>query len=96
MRLGYGQLKRLPRPEIPCPASLGKLDEILIANARAGLTAADMVERKLVHLLESLRDRQSRAVDGTESGITRTPGIRAGDSPTGQTPHPEGTCYASN
>jgi hypothetical protein len=58
VRLGYGQLKRLSRPEIPCPASLGKPDEILIADARAGLTAADMVERKLVHLLKNLHPRQ--------------------------------------
>jgi len=51
VRLDYGQLERLPCPEAQCPSSLGELDEVLIANARAGLTPVDMVERKLLRLL---------------------------------------------
>jgi hypothetical protein len=51
VRLGYGQLEQLPCSEAQRPASLGELDEVLVADARAGLTPADMVERKLVRLL---------------------------------------------
>ena len=51
MRLGYEQLEQLPRPDAPRPASLGELDEVLVADARAGLTPADMVERKLLQML---------------------------------------------
>jgi hypothetical protein len=55
VRLGYGQLEQLSRPESPRPASRGELDEVLIADDRAGLPPADMVERKLLHLLRELR-----------------------------------------
>jgi FKBP-type peptidyl-prolyl cis-trans isomerase 2 len=46
------------------------LDEGLIPDARAGLTPADMVERKFLHLLEASHARLSDA----ESRVTRTPG----------------------
>jgi hypothetical protein len=51
LRLDYGQLEQPPRSEVPRLASPGELDEVLVADARAGLTPADMVERKLLHLL---------------------------------------------
>jgi hypothetical protein len=35
-------------------ASSGEPDEVLVADARAGLTPNDMVERKLVHLLNGV------------------------------------------
>jgi len=70
VRLGYRQLKQLHRFEASRPAYRGALDEILIADARAGLTPADMVERKLMHLLEVSHARMGDA----ESRDTRTPG----------------------
>jgi hypothetical protein len=33
------------------PANLDPLEEILIPDARAGLTPADMVERKFLHMM---------------------------------------------
>jgi len=70
VRLGDRQLKQLHRFETPLPASLGELDEVLIADARAGLRPADMVERKLLHLLE----RSHARLGDAESRVTRTPG----------------------
>ena len=54
MRLGSRQLEQLHRFESARSASPGvsRLDEVLVIDARAGLTPADMVERKLKHLLE--------------------------------------------
>jgi hypothetical protein len=97
VRLGYGQLEKLRCPEAPCPASLGELGEVLIADARAGLTPADMVERKLAHLLgghswQAVMRGGRRGVGGYTNARTSTPG----DSANGQTSHPGGTCYASN
>ncbi len=69
MRLGYGQLEQLPGPKAPRPASRSELDEVLIADARSGLTPADMVERRLVHLLEG-----SHARRGDAESSARAPG----------------------
>jgi hypothetical protein len=52
MRLDYRRLKQLDHFEAPRPAYPVELDEVLIADARSGLTPADMVERKVMHLLE--------------------------------------------
>jgi FKBP-type peptidyl-prolyl cis-trans isomerase 2 len=57
VRLGYSQRKLLHRFEARRLASLSGLEEVLIADARAGLTPADMVERKVVHLLEGIHAR---------------------------------------
>ncbi|MHB1426074.1 MAG: hypothetical protein ACYC3I_23165 [Gemmataceae bacterium] len=57
MVLGYRQPKQLHRFEAPRSDSPSELDEVLISDARAGLTPADMVERKLLHLLEVNRGR---------------------------------------
>jgi hypothetical protein len=46
------------------------LDEILVADARAGLSPADMVERKLLHMLEGSHARLGDA----ETSVTRMPG----------------------
>jgi peptidylprolyl isomerase len=70
VRLGYRQTKQLDRFEAPRPALHSELDEVLIADARAGLTPADMLERKLLRLLEGSHTRLGDA----ESRITRTPG----------------------
>jgi hypothetical protein len=69
MRLDYRQLQQLHHFEVPRPASPGALDEVLIPDARAGLTPADMVERKLLHLLEGIHARLS----DTESSALRRP-----------------------
>lgn len=70
MILGYSRPKQLHRFETWRPASHSGLDEVLIPDARAGLTPADMVERKVSRLLEGshcrLGDAQTRAA--------RTPG----------------------
>lgn len=70
MRLGYSQRKQLHRFEARRPASLSGLDEVLIPDARAGLTPADMVERKVVHLLEGSHARLGDA----ESRVARRAG----------------------
>ena len=97
MRLDYRQLEQLHRSEAPRPASPGEPDEVLVADDRAGLTPADMVERKLLHLL---RDHPWRVVvrGGRRQvqGDTNPRAVAPGDSPTDQTPHPGGTGYASN
>ena len=46
MKRPYWPGKHLRTPEIP-----GESEEVLIPDARAGLTPADMVERKLLYLL---------------------------------------------
>lgn len=51
MKLDNRQLKQLNHFETLRPALPGQLDEVLVADVRAGLTPADMVERKLLHLL---------------------------------------------
>jgi len=38
-------------PEVLGPGALEPLEEVLVPDARAGLTPSDMVERKLLHLL---------------------------------------------
>ena len=97
MRFGYGQLERLARPKAPHAASAGELEEVLVADARAGLTPADMVDRKLLHLL---RGRPGRVVvRGERLRLQDDTNVRPSapdDSSTEQTPHPEGTGYASN
>jgi hypothetical protein len=40
--------------EAPGPAGPGQAEEVLIADARAGLTPSDMVERKLLYLLRGV------------------------------------------
>jgi hypothetical protein len=97
MRLDYRQLEQPPRSEVPRLASPGDLDEVLIADARAELIPADMVERKLLHLLGGHPWRVvvrggRRRVQGDTNARASAPG----DSPTDQTPHPGGTSYASN
>ena len=97
MRLDYRQLEQRHRSEAPPPASPGALDDDLVADARAGLTPADMVERKLLHLLGGqswrvvLHGGRHRVRGYTNAGTSAL-----SDSPTGQTPHPGGTGYASN
>ncbi len=67
---GYRQLKQLQRFEAPRPASRRELDEVVIPDARAGLTPADLVERRFLHLLE-----ESRAGLGDfKTRVSRTPG----------------------
>jgi FKBP-type peptidyl-prolyl cis-trans isomerase 2 len=68
--LGYSRLKQLHRFEAPRPVCLSGLDEVLIPDARAGVTPAEMVERKLLHLLEGSHARLGDA----ETRVTRTPG----------------------
>jgi FKBP-type peptidyl-prolyl cis-trans isomerase 2 len=70
VRLGYSQRKQLHRFEGRRPASLSGLDEVLIPDARSGLTPADMVERKVVHLLEGSHARLGDA----ESRVARRSG----------------------
>lgn len=41
----------LPLPEPRWPGAPGEPDEVLIPDARAGLTPADMVDRKFLELL---------------------------------------------
>jgi hypothetical protein len=57
-RKGRCPLKRSHRhgthastPEAPGPAAPAQPEEVLIADIRAGLTTADLVERKLQYLL---------------------------------------------
>jgi FKBP-type peptidyl-prolyl cis-trans isomerase 2 len=69
MRLGSRRLKQLHRFETARPASPIVLDEVLVPDDRAGLTPADMVERKLKHLLEKSHARLAVA----ETRVTRTP-----------------------
>jgi len=45
----YGAHESLP--EVLGPAAPESLEEVLVPDARAGLTPSDMVERKLLHLL---------------------------------------------
>jgi hypothetical protein len=66
---GYRRLKQLHRFETARPASPSELDEVLLPDARAGLTPADMVERRLLHLLEKIQARLSDA----ESSAARRP-----------------------
>lgn len=70
MRLDFRRIQQRHRFEAPRPAAPSALDEILIADSRAGLTPADMVQRKLVHLLEG---RHARLGDA-ETRVTPTPG----------------------
>jgi peptidylprolyl isomerase len=70
MILGYRRPRQLHRFEVARPASPRDLDEVLISDARAGLTPADMVERKLLHLLERSRAQRGDA----ETSVTRRPG----------------------
>jgi hypothetical protein len=69
MKLDYSQLKKLHRSEAPRRALPGQLDEVLVADVRDGLTSADMVERKLLHLLEQSHARLGDA----ETRATRKP-----------------------
>jgi hypothetical protein len=61
------RLKQLHRFETWRPVSRSGLDEVLIPDARAGLTPADMVERKVSRLLEGshyrLGDAETRLHD---------------------------------
>jgi peptidylprolyl isomerase len=70
VRLGYGKQKQLHRFETSRPVYAGALDEVLIPDARAGLTPADMVERKLMHLLE----RGHAWLGDSKTRVTRTSG----------------------
>jgi hypothetical protein len=70
MKLDYRQLEQPHGSEAPRPASAGQLDEVLVTDVRDGLTPADMVERKLLHLLEGSHARLGDA----ETSVTRMPG----------------------
>jgi peptidylprolyl isomerase len=68
--LDYRRLKQLHRFETWRPASPGALDEVLIPDARAGLTPADMVQGKVSRLLEGSPGR----LGGAETRVARMPG----------------------
>ncbi len=70
MIFGYRQLKQLQRFEAPRPASRRELDEVVIPDARAGLTPADLVERRFLHLLEASRAR----LGDVKTRVSQTPG----------------------
>ena len=70
----YRPLKQLHRFEPPRPAPHRELDEILIPDARAGVTPADIVERKLLHLLKGSYARLTTLRPGLQERL----GIRAG------------------
>lgn len=53
MNCVYGDRKHITPPETLRPAAPGQPDEVLIADARAGLTPSDMVDRKLLYMLRS-------------------------------------------
>ncbi len=73
MRLDYRQLEQRHHFEARRPASPDALDEVLIPDTRAGLAPADMVERRLLHLLKKIHARLSDA----ESFVARRPlGVR--------------------
>jgi|SRR5579884_1349140 len=67
--LGYSRPKQLRCFETARPACPVVLDEVLVPDDRAGLTPADMVERKLKHLLE----RSHAWLGDAETRVTRTP-----------------------
>ncbi len=69
MRLGSRRLEQLHRFETARPASHVVLDEVLVPDDRAGLTPADMVDRKVKHLLE----RSHAWLGDAETRVTRTP-----------------------
>jgi hypothetical protein len=51
VRFDFRQRQQLPRPEAACFPVIGEFHETLIADVRAGLTPADMVERQLRSML---------------------------------------------
>ncbi len=67
-------LKQLPRFETRRPAPRRDLDEVLIPDARAGVTPADMMERKLLHLLKGSNARLTTLRPGLQDRL----GISAG------------------
>ncbi len=77
MRLPYQQLKQLLRPEVQPPYPLEDAEETLVADARAGLTPSDMVERRLVSLLRetsatsSPLSRESHRLESPDYGSGR-------------------------
>jgi len=75
MRLPYQQLLR---PEVQAPYPRKDAEETLVADARAGLTPSDMVERKLVSLLRETAatsnplPRESQRLKPADYGSGRT------------------------
>jgi hypothetical protein len=61
LQLHYQRGKQQSTPEAPGPANPGPPDELLVADARAGMTPADMVERRVLDML--------RVAPGTESNV---------------------------
>jgi hypothetical protein len=51
LKCHYWQGKPLSNPQEPGPCAPEQPEEVLVADARAGLTPADMVERKLLYVL---------------------------------------------
>lgn len=74
MILDYRRLKQLHPFETPRPVSHRELDEVLIPDVRAAETPADMVERKLLHLLKGSHARLTTLRPGLQERL----GISAG------------------